>query len=175
METLGFVLYFLFNFFIYGFIGWIIENLYCYFKRGHFQKQGFLNSPFKPMYAFAMSSIIALYNMNTNTYFLLLISILVPTIIEYITGIIMRNYFKKDYWDYSKVRYNFQGIICMRFSIYWSVLTFIGVKYFQVYLINILYSLIGPYWIILAPMLIIILMVDNVVTINDFKKNNNIA
>ncbi|HBF6445007.1 TPA: hypothetical protein KOT04_003754, partial [Clostridioides difficile] len=49
MDNVGSLLYFLFNFFLYGFIGWIIENLYSYYKQGHFQEDGFLNGPFKPM------------------------------------------------------------------------------------------------------------------------------
>ena len=36
------LLYFTFNFFIYGFIGWILENCFSYFKTGHMQKEGFL-------------------------------------------------------------------------------------------------------------------------------------
>ena len=49
---------FLYNFFIYGFIGWIIENIFSYYIHGHFQKDGFLKGPFKPMYAIAMAWIL---------------------------------------------------------------------------------------------------------------------
>lgn len=34
---------FLCNFIIYGFIGWIIENVFCYYNNRHFQNDGFLN------------------------------------------------------------------------------------------------------------------------------------
>ena len=37
---------FLYNFFIYGFIGWIIENIFSYYIHGYFQKDGFLKGPF---------------------------------------------------------------------------------------------------------------------------------
>ena len=33
---------FLYNFFIYGFLGWILENVFSYFKKGHMQKEGFV-------------------------------------------------------------------------------------------------------------------------------------
>ena len=52
---------FLYNFFVYGFIGWIIENIFSYYIHGHFQKDGFLKGPFKPMYAIAMAWILELY------------------------------------------------------------------------------------------------------------------
>ena len=35
---------FLYNFFVYGFIGWIIENVFSYYIHGHFQKDGFFES-----------------------------------------------------------------------------------------------------------------------------------
>ena len=53
---------FLYNFFIYGFIGWIIENAFCYYVNGHFQYDGFLKGPFKPMYAIAMAWILNYIN-----------------------------------------------------------------------------------------------------------------
>ena len=34
--------YFMFNFFLYGMIGWIIEEIYCFAVTGHFQEDGFL-------------------------------------------------------------------------------------------------------------------------------------
>lgn len=73
MDNVGSLLYFLFNFFLYGFIGWIIENLYSYYKQGHFQEDGFLNGPFKPMYAIAMSIIIEVSRfIDPNNIFALL-------------------------------------------------------------------------------------------------------
>ena len=41
------LLYFLFNFFLYGLIGWGIEEIYCLVMTGHFQEDGFLYGPFK--------------------------------------------------------------------------------------------------------------------------------
>lgn len=180
MESIDFIMYFLFNFFLYGFIGWIIENVYCYFKNKHFQEEGFLNSPFKPMYAFAMAIIISVYSINPNTYGLVLMCMVIPTSIEYITGVLMKHYFNKEYWDYSKVKFNFQGIICARFSVYWTLLTFVGVRYIQPYIINSLYELIMPIWIGLAPTLLLGLLIDDIYTIKAFKieffkKNDNMA
>ncbi len=73
---------FLYNFFIYGFIGWIIENAFSYYIHGHFQKDGFLKGPFKPMYAIAMSWILELYKVLPNIMFLIIISFIIPTSVE---------------------------------------------------------------------------------------------
>ncbi len=170
------LLYFALNFFLYGFIGWIFENAFCYAIRGHFQKDGFLNGPFKPMYAIAMSLLIFLsYKVNMNTYLLIPMCIIIPTTVEYITGVIMRTYFHKDYWDYSMLKYNFQGIICLEFSIAWTVLTFIGVKYLQVYVINDLYKALYPSWLIMCSILLVVLIVDEILTLKEFRSKGKVV
>lgn len=175
MDMISLFLYFLFNFFLYGFIGWIIENLFSYFVKGHFQEDGFLNGPFKPMYAIAMTIIIALYRIYSNTYYLIFIGIVIPTTVEYITGVAMCKYFNKKYWDYSEVKWNYQGIVCAIFSIYWTILTFIGVRYLQPYIADNLYRIIMPVWPMIALVLLVLLMVDEFFTLRDFKSKDKLA
>ncbi len=38
--------YTLFNFIVYSFIGWIIEEVYCFCITGKFKEDGFLIGPF---------------------------------------------------------------------------------------------------------------------------------
>lgn len=161
---------FLYNFFIYGFIGWIIENIFCYYVNGHFQYDGFLKGPFKPMYAIAMAWILELYKYVPNIIFLAIISLIIPTSVEYITGLIMRKFFNKDYWDYSKEKYNYEGLICLRFSAIWVILSIIDVKIIQPYFIYKIYSLINGVWPILLVLLLIALGVDEVLTLIEFKR-----
>ena len=56
---------------------------------------------------------------------------LVMTLIEYIAGVIFIKGMKVKLWDYSKEKFNFQGIICLRFSIYWAILG--AVYYFLIH------------------------------------------
>lgn len=165
---------FLYNFFIYGFIGWIIENAFCYYVNGHFQYDGFLKGPFKPMYAIAMAWILELYKCVPNIIFLVIISLIIPTSVEYITGLIMRKFFNKDYWDYSKEKYNYEGIICLRFSVIWIILSVIDVKIIHPYVIYKIYSVINGFGPILLVLLIIALGIDEVLTLIDFKRKGQI-
>jgi len=34
-------LYLLFNFCLYSFLGWVLEEAYCFVTRGYFKKEGF--------------------------------------------------------------------------------------------------------------------------------------
>lgn len=166
MNKYGFLLYLVLSFFLYGFLGWVIENAFTYFTKGHFKEDGFLRGPFKPMYAIAMTILTALaIATNFNTYILIVFCLVIPTAVEYTTGYIMRIYFYKNYWDYSDLNYNFQGIICLSFSLIWTVLTYIGVKYFQVYIVNVMYEIISPMGWIIALVLGVILTFDVISTL----------
>ena len=165
---------FLYNFFIYGFIGWIIENVFSYYIHGHFQKDGFLKGPFKPMYAIAMAWIIELYKALPNIMFLILISFIIPTSVEYITGFLMRRVFHKDYWDYSKEKYNCEGVICLRFTLIWVLLSIIDVKIIHPYFIYKIYNLLSEILPILLILFIVALCIDEILTFIDFRKGGQI-
>ncbi|WP_143317814.1 putative ABC transporter permease [Clostridium sp. HBUAS56017] len=119
------LLYFAFVFEVYCFLGWCLEEGYSYYIMGHFKKDGFLKGPFKPMYGFAICILIYFYYVREVSYIsLAILFIVVPTLIEYISGHLLKKCFGKAYWDYSKIKYNFQGVICARFSICWAILVF---------------------------------------------------
>jgi len=44
------------------------------------------------------------------------------TLIEYISGLISLKIYHNRLWDYSNRFLNIQGIVCLRFSIYWAIL-----------------------------------------------------
>ena len=55
-------------FFIYAFLGWILETAFCILTTGVFTKRGFLYGPICPIYGFgAILLIESLKNIKTNT------------------------------------------------------------------------------------------------------------
>ena len=162
------ILYLVFNFVVYGYLGWGLENVFSYFVHGKVQEEGFLYSPFKPMYAFAMSILIYLNSIFKNNLILLFMCLIIPTSIEFITGVIMRYYFNKDYWDYSKVKHNYKGIICLEFSLYWTLLSFFTIKIIQPFIIDKVFEIFNLVWIIVLPVQIILLLIDFIMTLRRF-------
>jgi uncharacterized membrane protein len=133
------LLYFVFVFEVYCFLGWCLEEAYSYFASGHFKKDGFLWGPFKPMYGFAIAILAYLYYIAELRGGLLgVMYIIIPTLIEYLSGYVLKKYFGKVYWDYSRLKYNFQGLICAKFSVYWTILVFITLNLIQP-IINLIY------------------------------------
>lgn len=123
----------LFYFFIYSFIGWIVEGLYSLALTGNFSKEGFLIGPLKPMYGFAMTIILILYtyyNYN-NIVLLIFLSMIVPTSVEYLSGFLLDKIFHLKYWDYSSLPLNINGYVCILFSVFWIALCL-----FAVYIIH---------------------------------------
>jgi uncharacterized membrane protein len=124
--------YLLFNFIIYSFIGWIIEEAYSFAVTGRFNKEGFLVGPFKPMYGIAFT-ILIFYNeiLEIDRISLVLLCFLIPTTVEYISGYMLKHIFHKVYWDYSQFKYNINGFVTLRFSLYWMLLSLVGLYFLQ--------------------------------------------
>ncbi|MDS0525375.1 putative ABC transporter permease [Clostridium sp. SHJSY1] len=165
------LLYLVFNFEVYCFLGWCLEELYSYFVAGHFKKDGFLKGPFKPMYGFAMVSLVYLYYiMKLRGILLGILLILIPTLVEYLSGYGLKKFFGKIYWDYSKLKYNFKGLVCARFSIFWTVLVFIVLIIIQP-LLNSIYFNFNNILSRIVPLIWMCMIVDIFFTIKQIAYN----
>lgn len=165
------VFYVSFNFIFYSFVGWIIEELYSFTVTKRFKKEGFLIGPFKPMYGIA-GTILILYNqmLDINGIPLILLCFLIPTTVEYISGYMLKHIFNKIYWDYSNMKYNIHGFVTLRFSLYWTLLSFTGV-YFLHPAVYSIYKESEKFLIIAVCFLSVILTLDFFLTLKQFKGN----
>lgn len=110
-------------FIIYAFLGWILETVYASLEEGRFINRGFLNGPFCPIYGFgAVLLIVVLRPVMNNLYLLFSGAIILTSGLEYLTGWVLEKVFDHKWWDYSNRRFNLQGRICLRFSIYWGII-----------------------------------------------------
>ena len=163
------IFYASFNFILYSFIGWIIEGIYNVTVTKKLKKEGFLIGPFKPMYGIA-STILILYNqmLDINGIPLVLLCFLIPTTVEYISGYILKHIFNKVYWDYSDFKYNIHGFVTLKFSLYWTLLSFIGVYFLQPTIYSIYRELENSLTIVVC-ILSIILAIDLFITLQSYK------
>jgi uncharacterized membrane protein len=107
-----------------SFVGWIIEVVYRSSKEKRFVNPGFLSGPFVPIYGFGAVIItgISVEFSSLAAPIDWTITLLSPTILEYFGGRLMQKCFGMKLWDYSKRRFNLNGYICLRFSLYWAIL-----------------------------------------------------
>lgn len=110
-------------FFIYSFIGWVIEVILVLFETKEFVNRGFLNIPLLPIYGFGAVLISLIYKDDDHHWFMIaLVGGVVASGIELLTSYLLEYIFKISLWDYSSIKYNFQG----RISLLTSVLFMIG-------------------------------------------------
>lgn len=114
---------------IYSFLGWIWETSFVSICTGKFVNRGFLKGFFIPIYGLgAMSVILVSESIGEPTgYFWLnllivvVVSTIVVTTLEFLTGFAMEKIFNKKWWDYSDKPFNLKGYICLKFSMGWAV------------------------------------------------------
>lgn len=111
-------------FFIYCFVGWIIESTYVSLKSKKIVNRGFLRGPYLPLYGSgAIMMLVVSAPFLDNGFFVFLSGVVGATVLEYFTGVTMEALFKVRYWDYSDEKFNFQGHVCLGTSLAWGVLT----------------------------------------------------
>ena len=111
-------------FFIYCFIGWVIESTYVSVRSLHFVNRGFLRLPLLPLYG--SGAILMLFlsiPVKGNLILVFLFGMAGASVLEYLTGYIMERLFKMKYWDYSNNPFNINGYVCLGTSIAWGFLT----------------------------------------------------
>lgn len=139
----------IFLFFIGCTIGWVMELFFRRFtktnKSRKWMNPGFLAGPYLPIYGFGLCTMYLLAGIENflpetnyifNKLILFVLMALAMTLIEYIAGIIFIKGMKVKLWDYTDEKFNYKGIICLKFSLMWAALG--AVYYFLIhpYILN---------------------------------------
>lgn len=141
---IGTLIDYILMFTFYSFLGWMLETIFKSVAKKKFINSGFLTGPFCPIYGFGAILIIqssrVLDSISLSSLFLnLFVAIILTTLLEYYTGLILEKLFKCKWWDYSDEFLNIRGRICLKYSIFWGVLAYLLIK-----VIHPLYSTVIP-------------------------------
>lgn len=105
-------------FLFWGIAGWVVEWIDMRIEAGEFQNRGFLHMPFCPIYGVGMVIGAVVLSGVKNAYPLLfLFGVVFCSVTEYIVGGILEKLFRTKWWDYSHMRYNIKGRVCLRNAI----------------------------------------------------------
>lgn len=152
---------YLFSFFIYSFLGYICEVIYCSICQRKLVNRGYLYMPICPIYGFG--AIIIIFSMTPiykHWYLVLILGILLTSLLEYITSYVMELIFHMRWWDYSKRKFNINGRVCLRNSLMFGALVIIVMYLIHPLILNLL-DIIGLNLIrILNIILIIAIVID---------------
>lgn len=117
-------------FFIYSFLGWLMESTLNTLRQKTFINRGFLMGPYCPIYGIGMCSIyLSCFPIKDHLLFVFLSGMFLATLLEYLVGTLMEKLFHAKWWDYSRFKYNLHGQICLHISLAWGVLSLIFITY----------------------------------------------
>ena len=141
-----------FFFFIYSFAGWCIEVCCAAIQKRKFVNRGFVNGPLCPIYGSgAVLFAIFLPELKEAPFFLFLAGAILASILEFTTGALLEKLFHRKWWDYSNIRWNYEGYVCLPFSLGWGVCAVV----LNMFLNPLLVKLLG----ILPKLLMVIIMI----------------
>lgn len=142
-----------------------MEAIVCSIPAKKFVDRGFLIGPYCPIYGFGALSIILLLKRYMNDYVVFFVmSIIVCSVLEYLTSFFMEKIFKARWWDYSNKKFNINGRICLINSIAFGVVATV-IMYFVNPEINMIISKIPEDTLqIISIILFVIFAVDYVVS-----------
>lgn len=117
-------------FYIYCFMGWCWETIYVSIKKCKFVNRGFMHGPFLPIYGTgAIMILVVSAPFQDNLILMYLAGVVGATALELITGALMEALFKVRYWDYSNLKFNYKGYICLSSSAAWGFFTILMTRF----------------------------------------------
>ena len=135
-------------FFLFVFIGWLMETLYAIYNLGHFTKRGFLYGPICPIYGYGtLMLILFLGKYRKNNLKLFVYAAVLFSAFEYIAGYALDALFSMHWWDYTNEFFNLNGRISIFYSFAWGIIAILFLNHIYPFLkkkINLLLSKI-PY------------------------------
>ena len=158
-------------FLIYAFLGWCTEVAYAAVIKGSFVNRGFLNGPVCPIYGFgAVIVIAALSPLKSNILIMFLGSVILTSVLEYITGYALDKIFCDKRWDYSDCKFNINGYICLKFSVAWGAVCLFAVYVIHPAVIAVLGKIPRLITVILLCVFYALLVSDVVLTVTEAVK-----
>lgn len=120
-------------FIIYSILGLILETIFALIVYGSFEsRKGFLYGPFCPIYGVgAVILTLMLTRLKNKDIKLFFSGMIVGSLIEYIISLIGELLFNARWWDYSNNLFNINGRICLQYSLYWGIISFLLIKKFN--------------------------------------------
>ena len=142
--------------YIYSFLGWVLETAVASGKKHHFTNRGFFSGPMCFIYGFsAVVMTVFLGELQSSLFFLILGCGALATLIEWFAGKLLERMNHKRWWDYSGIPGNFDGYICLPYSLLWGVLGALALKYGNE-LVTVVYNLLPD---LLGRLLVLVLSV----------------
>lgn len=114
----------LMNFYLFSIAGWIYECIFVFIRDRKFVNRGFLTGPLLPLYGTGATLVyVLLRSVASHPSLLFACGMVIATVVEYVTAVLLEKLFHTKWWDYSGEPYNFQGRVAVIPSFFWGFLS----------------------------------------------------
>ena len=163
----GYPIHLLFLYFmIYAFLGWCMETVYCSTLQHRLVPRGFLFGPICPIYGVGVLMMICWFApfMDYPVLFYVVATVCMSAW-EYFVGWFLETATHIKYWDYSHIRFNIKGRVCLPVSLFWGIMSYIAVFLIHPPVVRLMHAI--PDWVryLLCGSTLTLLLVDTVTTI----------
>ena len=163
-------------FMIYSVAGWICEELLQIIQNKKIADRGFLIGPYCPIYGCGVILItICLTPFENHPVGLFILTMVLCGVLEYATSFIMEKAFNARWWDYSNMRFNINGRICLETLVPFGIAGLLIIYVFNPFLISMI-GLMGENVLNITSIAILVIFVADVIVsskiIYNFKKTN---
>lgn len=165
MEFLHTIEIYFLLFITYSFFGWLMEVICKLIQEKRFINRGFLIGPYCPIYGWgALAITILLKKYLDDPIALFFMSVIICSVIEYLTSYILEKKYHARWWDYSNKKYNINGRICLETLIPFGLLGMV-ISYFTNPIFFSWYSSLSDIGLhIISGLLLLIFITDNIVS-----------
>ena len=126
-------------FIIYSFIGWTLETVRCGLITKKWVNRGFLIGPYCPIYGISCVCMYLLLEIYINDILVVFVfASIICSIIEYMTSYIMEKMYKTRWWDYSHMKFNINGRICLQNAVIFGLLSLLILYIVNPFFVNVL-------------------------------------
>ena len=146
-------------FYIYSFLGWIFEVVLAACRQRKFANRGLVNGPFCVIYGIA-AVLMSVGLREMSGPWLFLFAVVYATAVEWVAGHLIEKAFKERWWNYSNIKWNLDGYICLPMSLCWGLLGFVTVRWGNGFVLGLISMLPSVLMHILLLVLMIALAVD---------------
>ena len=117
-------------FIIYSFMAWVYEVVICSVEEKKIVNRGFLYGPICPVYGVGALLIVSLLGgLKNNIVVLFVGSVILATVLEYLTAVLLENVFGAKLWSYSNYPLNFKGRVSLFSSLVFGTMALLLTLY----------------------------------------------
>ena len=146
-------------FIIYAVAGWICEVTLQLIQKHKLADRGFLIGPYCPIYGCgAILITLCLTPFNEHPIGLFILAMVLCGSLEYATSFIMEKAFNARWWDYSNMRFNINGRICLETLVPFGIAGLLIIYVFNPFLISMI-GLMGENALNITSIVILVIFV----------------